>query len=152
MRDARRDVLERPADEGLFDPDEPVEDGVVHPEYFGEAFDVSTASWTHYPNLEELVEGDELMDFFERFLGEKPLALDRGLHPAFALDAKAREMLETSDRGDVHHRPPEEREGGENALRVTPDDDRRRRPRPLDVRDDIVSLRTQTYMHRRKRV
>jgi len=84
VRDARRDVLEHLADEGLLDPDEPVEDGVVHPEYFGDEFDMSAASWTHYPNLEELVEGEEIMDFFERFLGETPLSLDRKLGRAKA--------------------------------------------------------------------
>jgi FO synthase subunit 2 len=31
-----------------------------------------------------------------------------GLHPAFALDDEHRELLETSDRGDLNYRPPEE--------------------------------------------
>jgi len=30
-----------------------------------------------------------------------------GLHPAFALDAEHREILETSDRGDLNYKPPE---------------------------------------------
>jgi len=30
-----------------------------------------------------------------------------GLHPAFALDADHREILETSDRGDLNYKPPE---------------------------------------------
>jgi FO synthase subunit 2 len=30
-----------------------------------------------------------------------------GLHPAFALDAEHREILETSDRGDLNYNPPE---------------------------------------------
>lgn len=84
VRAARADVLDHLAAEGLLDPDEPVEDGVVHPEYFGDEFDMSAASWTHYPNLAELVEGEEIMAFFERFLGEKPLALDRKLGRAKA--------------------------------------------------------------------
>ena len=33
-----------------------------------------------------------------------------GLHPAFALDAEHRELLETSDRGDLNYRPPAEYE------------------------------------------
>ena len=84
VREARTDVLAHMAEEGLLHPDELIEDGVVHPDYFGEAFDMSAASWTHYPNLQELVEGDEIMAFFERFLGEKPLALDRKLGRAKA--------------------------------------------------------------------
>lgn len=84
VRDARTDVLEHMAREGLLDPDEPVEKGVIHPDYFGEKFDMSAASWTHYPNLEELVEGENIMSFFERFLDEKPLALDRKLGRAKA--------------------------------------------------------------------
>jgi len=31
-----------------------------------------------------------------------------GLHPAFALDEEHREVLESSDRGDLNYRPPEE--------------------------------------------
>jgi len=31
-----------------------------------------------------------------------------GLHPAFALDEEHREILETSDRGDLNYRPPQE--------------------------------------------
>jgi hypothetical protein len=84
VRDARRDVLEHMADAGLLHPDEPVSEGVVHPEYFGDEFDMTAASWTHYPNLEELVEGDDVMAFFESFLGERPLALDRKLGRAKA--------------------------------------------------------------------
>ncbi|WP_254858830.1 7,8-didemethyl-8-hydroxy-5-deazariboflavin synthase subunit CofH [Natronomonas gomsonensis] len=33
-----------------------------------------------------------------------------GLHPAFALDDEHREILESSDRGDLNYRPPEEYE------------------------------------------
>jgi len=33
-----------------------------------------------------------------------------GLHPAFALDAEHREILEASDRGDLNYRPPSEYE------------------------------------------
>ncbi|WP_178918156.1 7,8-didemethyl-8-hydroxy-5-deazariboflavin synthase subunit CofH [Natronomonas gomsonensis] len=33
-----------------------------------------------------------------------------GLHPAFALDDEHRELLESSDRGDLNYRPPEEYE------------------------------------------
>ncbi|MFC7139584.1 7,8-didemethyl-8-hydroxy-5-deazariboflavin synthase subunit CofH [Halosimplex aquaticum] len=33
-----------------------------------------------------------------------------GLHPAFALDEEHREILESSDRGDLNYRPPEEYE------------------------------------------
>jgi FO synthase subunit 2 len=33
-----------------------------------------------------------------------------GLHPAFALDAEHREVLEASDRGDLNYRPPSEYE------------------------------------------
>jgi len=84
VREARSDVLDHMAEEGLLDPDEPAEDAVVHPEYFGDEFDMSAASWTHYPNLRELVEGEEIMTFFERFLDEKPLALDRKLGRAKA--------------------------------------------------------------------
>jgi len=84
VRDARADVLEHMAEEGLLDPDAPVAEGVIHPEYFGDAFDMSAASWTHYPNLTELVEGDEIMSFFDRFLDAPPLALDRKLGRAKA--------------------------------------------------------------------
>jgi hypothetical protein len=84
VRDARRDVLDHVAEEGLLDPEEPVQDGVVHPEYFGEGFDMSASSWVHYPNLEELVEGEAIMDFFADFLDAKPLALDKKLGRAKA--------------------------------------------------------------------
>lgn len=84
VREARIDVLEHMAEEGLLDPDEPVEEGVVHPEWFGGEFDMSSASWTHYPNLNELIEGDAVMDFFERFIGAKPLGYDRKLGRAKA--------------------------------------------------------------------
>lgn len=84
VRAARRDVLDHLAEEGMLHPDEPVEEGVVHPDYFGDEFDMSAASWTHYPNLEELVEGEAVMEFFEEFLDAKPLALDRKLGRAKA--------------------------------------------------------------------
>jgi len=84
VREARRDVLEHLSEEGLLHPDEPVEKGVIHPDYFGGEFDMSAATWTHYPNLEELVEGDDIMAFFEEFLDAKPLALDRKLGRAKA--------------------------------------------------------------------
>lgn len=84
VRDARRDVLEHLSDEGLLHPDEPVEEGVIHPDYFGDEFDMTAATWTHYPNLETLVEGDEIMAFFDEFLDAKALALDRKLGRAKA--------------------------------------------------------------------
>jgi len=84
VRDARLDVLEHMAEEGHLDPEKPVEDGVIHPEWFGGEFDMSSASWTHYPHLEELTEGEAIMEFFEEFLGEKPLAYDRKLGRAKA--------------------------------------------------------------------
>ncbi|ESP87081.1 phytanoyl-CoA dioxygenase family protein [Candidatus Halobonum tyrrellensis] len=84
VRAARRDVLEHLAEEGVLDPEEPVEAGVVHPDYFGGEFDMSAASWTHYPNLEELAEGERVMEFFAEFLDAKPLALDRKLGRAKA--------------------------------------------------------------------
>jgi hypothetical protein len=84
VRAARRDVLEHMAGEGLLDPDAPIEAGKVHPEWFGDEFDMSAASWTHYPNLDELIRGDAIMDFFERFIGEPPLAYDRKLGRAKA--------------------------------------------------------------------
>lgn len=86
VREARSDVLEHMAEDGMLDPDEPVEEGVIHPEYFDEEFDMSAASWTHYPNLERLVAGEEIVDFFARFLEAKPLALDRKLGRAKATD------------------------------------------------------------------
>lgn len=81
---AREDVLGHMAEEDLLDPDEPIKEGVIHPEWFGGEFDMSAASWTHYPDLHELTEGEHVMDFFERFLGEKPLAYDRKLGRAKA--------------------------------------------------------------------
>lgn len=84
VREARRDVLEHMAEAEMLDPEEPVEEGFIHPEFFDETFDMSSASWTHYPNLEELVQGDEIMAFFEEFLGSKPIALDKKLGRAKA--------------------------------------------------------------------
>lgn len=84
VREARRDVLAHLDDEGLLHPEEPTGNGVIHPDYFGGEFDMTAASWTHYPNLEELVEGDGIMAFFEEFLDAKPLALDRKLGRAKA--------------------------------------------------------------------
>jgi hypothetical protein len=84
VRAARREVLDHLAEAGLLDPSEPIEDGVVHPEYFGDEFDMSAADWTHYPTLEELVDGEDVLSFFEQFLGAKPLALDRKLGRAKA--------------------------------------------------------------------
>jgi hypothetical protein len=84
VRAARTDVLEHMAREGLLDPDAPVEAGRIHPDRGTETFDMSGSSWTHYPNLRELTDGDDVMAFFERLLGERPLSLDRKLGRAKA--------------------------------------------------------------------
>ena len=73
---ARQQVLEHMADDGLLDPDAPVEEGTIHPEYFDETFDMTGASWTHYPALQELVDGEGIMGFFDRFLEYRALAYD----------------------------------------------------------------------------
>jgi hypothetical protein len=76
VRKARKDVLEHMADEDMLHPDEPIEKGVIHPEYFDDGFMMSSGSWTEYPSLEKLVTGDDTMKFFERFIGTEPLAYD----------------------------------------------------------------------------
>ena len=74
--DARRDVLTHMAEVGMLDPDAPVEEGRIHPDYFDETFDMTSSSWTEYPSLQELVDGQEIMDFFATMLDDKPLAFD----------------------------------------------------------------------------
>ena len=81
---ARNEVLEHMSTENLLHPDKSIAEGIIHPDWFGEKFDMSAASWTHYPNLDVLISGDSIMSFFERFLGEKPLAFDRKLGRAKA--------------------------------------------------------------------
>lgn len=73
---AREDVLDHLAEENLLDPDEPVEIAAVHPDWEADKFDMSGTSWTHYPNLETLIEGDDIMEFFRDFFGTKPFVLD----------------------------------------------------------------------------
>ena len=76
VRRARTDILEHMDDAGLLDPDSPREAGTIHPEYFDDGFDMTAASWTHYPHLHDLVHGDTSMDFFASFLNDRPLAYD----------------------------------------------------------------------------
>ena len=76
VADGRGDVLY--LDEGrLLDPDAPVHEGKVHPDWSNDEFDMSGPSWTHYQNLERMIEGDAVMAFFEEFLGAKPVLLDQ---------------------------------------------------------------------------
>lgn len=84
VRAARRQVLEHMAGEGMLDPDAPIEEGVVHPDYFDATFDMDAASWTHYPALEELVSADDVMAFFGDLVDAKPIVLDRRLGRAKA--------------------------------------------------------------------
>ncbi|MGB9934058.1 phytanoyl-CoA dioxygenase family protein [Haloarcula amylolytica] len=77
VADTRTDVLAHLDEEGLLDPGEPVQDAVVHPDWSNGEFDMSGSSWTHYPNLETMIEGDAVMEFFREFLGAKPFALDQ---------------------------------------------------------------------------
>jgi hypothetical protein len=84
VEQARMDVLEHMAEEDLLDPAASIETGRIHPEWFGDEFDMSSASWTDYPSLQELIHGDDIMEFFDWFLGEKSLAYDRKLGRAKA--------------------------------------------------------------------
>jgi hypothetical protein len=86
VHEARMDVLDHMAQDGLLDPEEPVEDGIVGPDVGSQfqTFDMSGESWTHYPSLEQLAEGDAIMGFFEDLLGEQPTAFDRKLGRAKA--------------------------------------------------------------------
>jgi hypothetical protein len=73
--EARRDILERLAAAGNLDPDEPLLDGVVHPN----PNNVATASvrgrdHLKTESLRRVVYGPRLMSFFERFLGGEPLS------------------------------------------------------------------------------
>jgi hypothetical protein len=77
VREAREEVLSHLASENLLDLSEPVEDAVVHPDWESEEFDISSSSWAHYTTLEELIEGDDIMEFFRRFFGARPFVLDR---------------------------------------------------------------------------
>lgn len=74
---AREDVLTHLDDEGLLHPNEPAEEALVHPDWTADEFDMSGSSWTHYPNLETLIQGDETMSFFRRLFDAKPFVLDR---------------------------------------------------------------------------
>lgn len=74
--DARDDVLSHLSEEGLLHPDEPIEAAKVHPDWSNDEFDMSGSSWTHYPNLETMIEGEEVMKFFKEFFGAKPYVLD----------------------------------------------------------------------------
>ncbi len=76
VQDARMDVLSHMAEDGMLDPEAPVEEGIIHPEYFDESFDMTSSSWTAYPSLARLAEGEEIMEFFERFLGEESFTFD----------------------------------------------------------------------------
>jgi ectoine hydroxylase-related dioxygenase (phytanoyl-CoA dioxygenase family) len=88
VRDARRDVLNHMAEDGLLDAEEPIERGVVGDDVGGQfqTFDMTGESWTHYPSLETLAEGEDVMDFFDRLIGEPGTAFDRKLGRAKAPD------------------------------------------------------------------
>jgi hypothetical protein len=74
---AREDVLSHLSEEELLNPDEPVESAKVHPDWSNDEFDMSGTSWTQYPNLERMIEGEAVMEFFREFLGTKPFVLDK---------------------------------------------------------------------------
>lgn len=38
---------------------------------------MSGSSWTHYPNLKTIIDGDTIVSFFRAFLGAKPFVLDQ---------------------------------------------------------------------------
>jgi hypothetical protein len=101
---ARIDVPGHMAEDGLLDFDEPVEDGIVHPDYFDEKFDVSAASWMHYSNLEELVEGKEITSFFKRHLNKKPwpsIANSVGRKRLRPVEGRVAALREQSTKRDV---------------------------------------------------
>lgn len=77
IQKGREEVLTHLQEEGLLDPNEPVEAAKVHPDWEADEFDMSGSSWTHYPHLEQLIEGEGTMDFFRRFFDAKPFVLDR---------------------------------------------------------------------------
>jgi ectoine hydroxylase-related dioxygenase (phytanoyl-CoA dioxygenase family) len=74
---AREDVLLHLSEEGFLKPDEPVDAAKVHPDWSNDKFDMSGTSWTHYPNLERMIEGEAVMDFFREFFETKPFVLDQ---------------------------------------------------------------------------
>lgn len=81
VEEVRRDILEDIEEEGYLDSTEPLSKGIVDPDWDGLEFDMSGTFWTHTPNsptqsIQKLTEGDHVMDFFQSFLSEIPLAYD----------------------------------------------------------------------------